>query len=179
MGEKYEYAYVQGELTVQTDESGEMYVERSRLKRIFWMGLALSIAALLVFMLLLTEGIFTRVVWGVAILVLVGGAVVEPILGGTRSEVKESEDAVYVELIPVSRSMVAAGGIMAIWWALAMLLRLVDPGGAAGYARTTGWILSLAELIPFGGPILGGLGLLVAYGMFQVVRSGYTEIEPA
>lgn len=178
MAEQYEYAYFDANVTVERDDDGNRYVPRGRLRRLMWMLFGLFFAAILGFLLLLELNTLTIIFWGGGILALAGGVLTEPIFGSTKSPVKETDEGVYVEMIPVARGMVTAGFLFAAWWSLSMLFQLVDPAGAAQYARTKGWILVLADAIPFGEVLLGGIGLLVAIGLFLTARSGYTEIEP-
>jgi hypothetical protein len=144
-----------------------------------WMGFGLFFAGLVAFMLLIETGPMTIVFWGGGILAVLAGVVGEPIVGTDRSEVTETEEGVYVELIPVTRGMAGGATLMSTWMGLSLIFELVNPSGAAQYARTKGWILVLADVIPFGEVILGGVLLLLAYGLFEITRSGYTEIEPA
>lgn len=178
MPEQYEYAWFEGEVTVERDEDGRRYVPRSRLKRALWMVFGLFFAGLVGFMLLVEMNLLTILFWGGGIVALLGGVVAEPILGSTRSEVTETDEGVYVEMIPVTRGMATAAFLFATWWGLSMLFQLVSPTGAAQYARTTGWILVLADAIPLGEFVLGGVALLVAAGLFLTAKSGFTEIEP-
>lgn len=178
MSETYEYAWFDANVTVERDDDGNRYVPRGRLRRLMWMLFGLFFAAVLGFLLLFEMNTLTIIFWGGGVLALLGGVVAEPILGSTKSPVKETEEGVYVEMIPVARGMVTAGFLFAVWWSISMLFQLVNPAGAAQYARTKGWILVLADAIPFGELILGGFGLLIAVGLFYTARSGYTEIEP-
>lgn len=178
MAAEYEYAYFEGGVTVERDDDGRRYVPRSRLKRALWMLFGLVFAGLVAFMLLVEMNLLTILFWGGGIVALLGGILAEPILGSTRSDVRETDEGVYVEMIPVTRGMATAAFLFATWWGLSMLFQLVSPTGAAQYARTTGWILVLADVIPFGELLLGGVALLVAAGLFLTAKSGYTEIEP-
>lgn len=179
MPERYEFAFFEGGVDVHTDESGNRHVKRGALRRIMWMGFGLFFGGLIAFLLLVEPGPMTILFWGGAVLAIAGGVLAEPILGGSRSDVKETEEGVFVELIPVTRGMAAAGTLMAAWMGLSLVFALVDPSGAAQYSRTKGWILVLADVIPFGELILGTIFLLISGGLFFVTRSGYTQIEPA
>jgi hypothetical protein len=178
MPDRYEYAWFEGGVDVYEDEQGDRYVKRGRLKRLLWMGFGLFFAAILAFMLLVETNILTIVFWGGAVLAVLCGVVAEPLLGSGRSAITESDEEVYVEMIPVTRGMATASFLVATWWGISMLFQLVSPAGAAAHARTSGWILVLADVIPLGELILGAVALLVAYGLFLTARSGYTEIDP-
>ncbi|WP_277542128.1 hypothetical protein [Haloarcula laminariae] len=179
MGEKYDFVYFRGGVEVETEEGGNQYVARGRLSRLLWMVYGVVFAALLGFLTLFADGLFSRAFWVVGIASLLGGVVAEPILGGRRSDVKDVDDNTYVELIPATRGMAVAATMLATWMGVTMIFQLVNPRNAAQYARTTGWILELTALVPFGEVIFGALCLLMAWGLSSIARSGHTEIVPA
>lgn len=184
MEKEFRYPYTTVfQFTVQVDDSGQPYAERTRKGRIAWILLGLLIAGVSGWYVVSRGGLDgslrqVAIPAGIGLFALVG-VVVEPILGSDRSRVFEDGDRYYIQILPCSRWYLLAFGAGAIATGTLAFLRVRVPGLVRSAGPAPGSDSArLAEAIPFGEFVVMFVAVVVAVVALQKALEGRLLIVP-
>lgn len=155
MPREFEYPYTDAfEFTVEVDESGQPYAERTTAGRIASSLVGLVVAAVAGWFLVSSGGpdgrlLSTGVPAVIGLFALVG-VVVEALVGSSRSRVIEDGDRYYLKMLACNRWYVLAAGVALVGTGVVTFLGVRAPSilGSAGPQQGSS-LVALAESVPF------------------------------
>lgn len=182
MAEVFEFVYTdEFDLRVESDESGELYVERTAAGRIAWMLLGLFVVAITVWFALRYEGtegwLLTEATPAAIALFVVVGMVAEATVGTDRSAVFEEDGTYYLEMMPSSRWYVVAASVTVLSAGVSLFASVRAPGIAGSGGRRTG-LAALAESVPFGEFVVIAVAVVISLALLKKASSGRMPIRP-
>lgn len=184
MPREFEYPYTDAfEFTVEVDESGQPYAERTTAGRIASSLVGLVLAAVAGWFLVSSGGPDGRVlstgVPAVIGLFALVGVVVEALVGSGRSRVIEHRDRYYLKMLACNRWYVLAAGVALIASGVATFLGVYAPDllGSAGPRPESG-LVTLAASVPFGEFVLLFVAVVLGVIALQKATSGQILIVP-